>query len=49
MTAQVADKTESKEVRDLMLDVLEKIAKSPVTKEEVDRAVQRYLSDANRR
>ncbi len=45
VTAQVADKTESKEVRDLMLDVLEKIAKSPVTKEEVDRAVQRYLSE----
>jgi zinc protease len=44
-TAHVADKTTNEEVRDIMLDVVEKLAERPATKEEVDRAVQRYLSD----
>lgn len=44
MTAHVADKTTNEEVRDIMLDVQEKFATKPATKEEVDRAVQRYLS-----
>ena len=44
LTAHVADKTTNEEVRDAMLDVLEKFAANPATKEEVDRAVQRYLS-----
>ena len=44
-TAHVADKTTNEEVRDIMLDVVEKFAGRPATKEEVDRAVQRYLSD----
>jgi zinc protease len=44
LTAHVADKTTNEEVRDVMLDVVEKFAAKPATKEEVDRAVQRYLS-----
>jgi zinc protease len=39
-----ADKTTPEEVRDIMLDVCEKFAAKPATKEEVDRAVKRYLS-----
>ena len=44
LTARVADKTTPEEVREIMLDVLEKLAANPVTKEEVDRAVRKYLS-----
>ena len=44
LTAQVGDKVTNEEVRDIMLDVAENFAAKPATKEEVDRAVQRYLS-----
>jgi zinc protease len=48
MTAHVADKTTNEEVRDVMIDVLEKFAAKPATKEEVDRAVRSYLSARER-
>jgi len=44
VTAHVGDKTTNEEVRDIMLDVLEKFASKPATKEEVDRAVGKYIS-----
>jgi zinc protease len=44
MSAHVGDKSIPEEVRDIMLDVLEKFTTKPATKEEVDRAVQGYLS-----
>jgi len=46
--AYVADKTKPEEVRDIMLDVVENLAKNPVTKEETDRAVRSHLADRKR-
>jgi zinc protease len=44
LTAMVNEKATPEEVRDIMIDVGEKIAQRPVTKEEVARAVQIYMS-----
>jgi zinc protease len=41
ITARVADSSTPAEVRDIMINILEDFAKTPATKEEVDRAKQR--------
>jgi zinc protease len=43
-TAVVADKVKPEDVRDALVDVVEGTAKNPITKEEVDRQVKKYLS-----
>ncbi len=43
-TAVVADKVGPEEVRDILIAVAEGTAKNPITKEEVDRQVKKYLS-----
>jgi zinc protease len=42
--AEVFDKVPPEEVRDLMIAEVEKLAATPVTKEETDRMVRKYLS-----
>lgn len=42
--ARVSDQSTPEEVRDIMLGVIEGIAKNPITPEEVDRARARFLS-----
>ena len=44
LTAVVADKVKTEEVRDVMLDVAESLAKNPITKEETERAIKNYMS-----
>lgn len=44
LSAVVGDKVDPMEVKDVLIDVAESIAKNPVTKDEVDRQVKKYLS-----
>ncbi len=46
--ARVSDKVAPEEVRDIMLDVLEKFATQPVTEEEVERAKRQLLAQRER-
>jgi zinc protease len=43
-TAVVADKANPEEVRDALIGVIEGAVKNPITKDEVDRQVKKYLS-----
>lgn len=49
LTANVADKVTPETVRDLMTAEVEKLAEKPATKEEVTRAVRKYLALRERR
>ena len=49
LTANVADKTKPEEVRDVMIADVEKFTDKPATKEEVTRAVRKYLALRERR
>ncbi len=44
LTVKVADKTPAEEVRDLLVDLSENIAKNPITKEELERAQRKYTA-----
>jgi zinc protease len=44
LTAHVATTANPENVRDIMIDVSENLKQKPITKEEVDRAVKKYLS-----
>jgi zinc protease len=44
LSAHVATTANPENVRDIMIDVTENVKQKPVTKEEVDRAVKKYLS-----
>jgi zinc protease len=49
VTANVADKVQPEDVRDIMIVETEKFGTKPVTKEEVTRAVRKYLAIRERR